>query len=186
MNYEARRKVMESVKGVTFVYPVEDDDGTVCEAVEALRPDYFANGGDRTETNTPESELCERLGIKLIYGLGKKVSSSSELTKRHWGTYVVLHEEAGFKVKILRVRPGGSTSLQSHKFRNEHWINPEADTHEYHKAGETHQLTNPSKEVLTVIEVQTGSYFGEDDITRFTENNKNDNPNQKQGSRLIG
>jgi D-beta-D-heptose 7-phosphate kinase/D-beta-D-heptose 1-phosphate adenosyltransferase len=59
---------------------VNDEDGSVCAGLEQLRPDYFGNGGDRTESNTPESDLCKELEIEEVYSLGGgKVQSSSEL-----------------------------------------------------------------------------------------------------------
>lgn len=167
MPYEARRKVMESIKGVIFVYPVEDEDGTVCEAVRSLRPDYFANGGDRTSKNTPESKLCVELGIELLYDMGKKVNSSSELVNRDWGHYEVLYEDIGFKVKLLTVNPHSQTSLQSHNQRAEHWIYPHGDKYTFVPVGEKHILKNETNKVLQVVEVQTG-VCDEGDILRYT------------------
>jgi len=62
---------------------VDDRDGTVCEALERVRPHYFGNGGDRVEPNPKEHEVCERLGIIEVFNLGgRKVQSSSELVHR--------------------------------------------------------------------------------------------------------
>lgn len=83
MPYEERAEILKSIKWVYDVFPVDDSDNTVCKALEILKPDYFGNGGDRNEQNTPEKELCERLGIKMIWGLGGgKAQSSSELVRR--------------------------------------------------------------------------------------------------------
>jgi D-beta-D-heptose 7-phosphate kinase/D-beta-D-heptose 1-phosphate adenosyltransferase len=52
------------------VVSVDDSDGTVCEALERIRPNVFANGGLRNQKNTPERELCERLDIRMVWGIG--------------------------------------------------------------------------------------------------------------------
>ena len=59
-------------------------NNTVCEAIRRLKPTYFANGGDRGRSNTPEQSVCEELGIKLLWGIGgeEKLDSSSNLAKR--------------------------------------------------------------------------------------------------------
>ena len=80
MPYEQREEMMYAIKGVMDVVAVNDDDGTVCKTLEVLRPDYFANGGDRTAENTPELKMCCDLGIKPLWNVGgEKVASSSEL-----------------------------------------------------------------------------------------------------------
>lgn len=62
------------------VVRVDDRDGTVCEAIERLRPSYFANGGDREHADTREHETCRRLGVKELFEVGGgKIQSSSEL-----------------------------------------------------------------------------------------------------------
>jgi cytidyltransferase-like protein len=81
MPWTERRLVLEAMKYVQLVVGVDDSDGTVCKALEMLRPQYFGKGGDRVANNTPESELCEKLGIKVIYGLGEKIQSSSSLVE---------------------------------------------------------------------------------------------------------
>ena len=84
MSFEERAYIAGSIKGVTFVANVDDADGTVCEAIRRLEPTYFANGGDRGRTNTPEQAVCEEIGVKLLWGVGgeEKLQSSSELTKK--------------------------------------------------------------------------------------------------------
>ena len=56
----------------------------MCEAIRRLNPDFFANGGDRGKSNTPEQAVCEELGIELLWGIGgeEKLDSSSELAKK--------------------------------------------------------------------------------------------------------
>jgi D-beta-D-heptose 7-phosphate kinase/D-beta-D-heptose 1-phosphate adenosyltransferase len=78
--WEDRKEIIEGYSEVWKVVSVNDDDGTVCDALEQHKPDYFANGGDRTSTNTPEKIVCERLGIKMLWNVGGgKVRSSSTL-----------------------------------------------------------------------------------------------------------
>ena len=59
MPWKERAEIIESIRGVRTVTTVEDTDGTVCEAIERIRPDAFANGGDRKGNNTPEVALCK-------------------------------------------------------------------------------------------------------------------------------
>ena len=85
MPYKERSEILRSIRNVS-VSAVDDTDGTVCEALERLRPYYFGNGGDRTTANEKEHELCVRLNIRELFGLGGgKIQSSSALvanTKR--------------------------------------------------------------------------------------------------------
>ena len=82
MEYARRVEILNAVKGVVLVDSVDDTDDTVCDAIRRHTPTYFANGGDRGATNTPESLVCEELGIEMVYGVGGgKVQSSSELVE---------------------------------------------------------------------------------------------------------
>lgn len=104
---------------------------------------------------------------------------------RPWGWYDSIDRGARFQVKRIMVKPGASLSLQKHHHRAEHWIvvsgtalvtKGEAtfllteNQSTYIPIGETHRLENPGKTDLEMIEVQSGSYLGEDDIVRFTDN----------------
>jgi|TARA_B100000085_G_scaffold123031_1_gene112010 D-beta-D-heptose 7-phosphate kinase/D-beta-D-heptose 1-phosphate adenosyltransferase len=84
MEYERRVEILNAIKGVVLVDSVDDADDTVCEAIRRLKPDYFANGGDRGKKNTPEQEVCDELGVKLLWGIGgeEKLQSSSDLAKK--------------------------------------------------------------------------------------------------------
>lgn len=79
---EDRTVILQAIRYVTRVVRVDDSDGTVCAAIREIKPDFFANGGDRTPDNTPEVELCNELGISLLFrvGGGKEESSSRLLT----------------------------------------------------------------------------------------------------------
>ena len=72
-----------SIEGVTEVYQAYDDDNTVCVSLRKIRPDAFANGGDRKSDNTPEMDVCEELGIEMFWNVGGgKIQSSSTLVRR--------------------------------------------------------------------------------------------------------
>ncbi len=83
MDFEQRAEILNSIKGVVLVDSVDDSDGTVCEAIRRLKPDFFANGGDRGKHNTPEQNVCDELGIEMLWSIGgdEKVAASSELVK---------------------------------------------------------------------------------------------------------
>lgn len=103
---------------------------------------------------------------------------------RPWGTYTVLEEAPGFKIKRIEVKPGASLSLQMHHHRSEHWVVVngtakitngdneiliQANESTYIPAGQKHRLENPGIIPCVMIEVQCGSYLGEDDIVRFDD-----------------
>ncbi len=103
---------------------------------------------------------------------------------RPWGTYRALHNGHRVQVKHIMVKPGAKLSLQMHHHRAEHWVvvqgtakivrgNEELvlteDQSTYIPLGTAHRLENPGKIPLHVIEVQSGSYLGEDDIVRFED-----------------
>lgn len=106
---------------------------------------------------------------------------------RPWGTYTVLEESQNYKIKRIEVMPHKRLSLQSHKHRNEHWVVIKGKAEvvnadkmltlcenesTYIKKGDRHRLSNPTDEVLVIIEVQVGGYVGEDDIERFEDDFK--------------
>lgn len=84
MKYKERAEILRAIAGVKYVVPVDDSDGTVCKALIEIRPDYFAKGGDRTKENTPEQEVCETLGIAMLWGIGgdDKAQASSRLVDK--------------------------------------------------------------------------------------------------------
>ena len=79
---EERAEVLKNIKCIKYVIKSIDKNGSVCKTLERLKPDIFCNGGDRTSTNIPEVETCERLGIRLYFGLGEKKQSASELINK--------------------------------------------------------------------------------------------------------
>jgi mannose-1-phosphate guanylyltransferase len=119
--------------------------------------------------------------------------TSTEMTNVHttahrpWGTYTILEENPGYKVKQITVRPGGKLSLQYHHHRSEHWIvvsgiatvtlddktfdlSPNEST--YIPKESKHRLFNNQKQDLVLIEAQVGNYLGEDDIVRLHDDYK--------------
>lgn len=78
---EERCIIVGAIRWVDEVFLSIDQDRTVCKSLEAVHPDIFANGGDRFVGNIPETEVCQRLGIKMVEGLGHKIQSSSNLLK---------------------------------------------------------------------------------------------------------
>jgi len=80
MPWEERAEIIRAMKGVKDVVRVDDSDGTVCDAIKKMKPDFFANGGDRKTNNTPEKEVCESIGVAMLWNIGGvKIQSSSDL-----------------------------------------------------------------------------------------------------------
>jgi mannose-1-phosphate guanylyltransferase/mannose-6-phosphate isomerase len=126
--------------------------------------------------------------VKHIYGrlkeAGHEAHKLHRTVHRPWGTYTILEEGPGFKIKRIEVKQGASLSLQMHHHRSEHWIvvsgtarvtNGEnsflvrKNESTYIPAGNQHRLENPGVMDLVMIEVQSGDYLGEDDIVRFDD-----------------
>ena len=110
-----------------------------------------------------------------------------EREERPWGRYEVLEEGDTYKVKRIEVDPGKRLSLQSHKKRNEYWVVVKGpagivlDDEEflleegkmvYSPIGAKHRLFNTNDYTIKVIEIQYGTYFGEDDIIRYEDDYK--------------
>ena len=84
MQYEERQEILSAIKGVCDVVQAKDEDDTVCASLQLVKPDIFANGGDRKEGNIPEYQLCEDMGIEMKFGVGgsDKPQSSSWLVEK--------------------------------------------------------------------------------------------------------
>lgn len=124
---------------------------------------------------------------EVVEALKKKNAQEHILhltARRPWGSYTVLEEQQGFKMKRITVNPGASLSLQRHQHRSEHWIvvsgtatvtcgekthTLTANQSTYIPVGSKHRLENRGKIPLQLIEVQVGEYLGEDDIERFDD-----------------
>jgi mannose-1-phosphate guanylyltransferase / mannose-6-phosphate isomerase len=113
-----------------------------------------------------------------------EVYKSHRMVHRPWGTYTVLQESEGLKIKRIEVKAGASLSLQMHHHRSEHWvvvsgvasvtngeseINLHANQSTFIPAGCKHRLSNHEESPCVIIEVQCGTYVGEDDIVRFDD-----------------
>ena len=126
--------------------------------------------------------------VKEIVAQLKKAGRSEPLIHRRafrpWGSYECIDSAERFQVKRITVTPGASLSLQMHHHRAEHWIVVSGTARitcgdkvftlgenqsTYIPLGITHRLENPGKIPLELIEVQSGSYLGEDDIVRFDD-----------------
>ncbi len=116
-----------------------------------------------------------------------EILTTHSIVHRPWGTYEVLIDDRGYKIKRIVVKPGKRLSLQKHFHRNEHWIvlsgtatvtvgnetyyvRPNEST--YIKMGEVHRLANEGKIPVVLIEAQVGEYTGEDDIVRIDDDFK--------------
>jgi cytidyltransferase-like protein len=84
MPWEERAEIIREFACVDSVVAFRDTDGSSCSAIIDVRPDAFANGGDRKKENTPEMELCDELGIQMLWGIGgnDKPQSSSWLVNK--------------------------------------------------------------------------------------------------------
>lgn len=80
MSQEDRVEIVRALRDVDEVFLSIDRDKTVCKSLAKIKPDIFANGGDRKNLNdVPEYEICQKLNIKMVDGMGKKIRSSSTL-----------------------------------------------------------------------------------------------------------
>lgn len=121
---------------------------------------------------------------QILIQHGRNEVVDHPVVHRPWGSYCSLVVQPNFQVKQIRVKAGGRLSLQSHKHRSEHWVvvsgtatvtcgdkvfklNENEST--YIPAGQKHRLENAETSELEIIEVQLGSYLGEDDITRYED-----------------
>jgi mannose-1-phosphate guanylyltransferase len=144
--------------------------------------------------DTGDALLISKKGSsQKVKEIVKEVRKTTELHNIHltgyrpWGTYTILEDTPGYKIKRIEVRPGKRLSLQKHFHRNEHWIvvsgtatvtvgdkvelvRPNQST--YIKMGEVHRLENEGKIPVVLIEAQVGEYTGEDDIVRISDDFK--------------
>jgi D-beta-D-heptose 7-phosphate kinase/D-beta-D-heptose 1-phosphate adenosyltransferase len=203
MPWNERLCVINNLSMVDEVYTFDDEDETAKHFIYQVRAHYpeakliFANGGDRTADNIPEMDVNDS-DIEFVFGIGggKKLNSSSDIlkrwtsfeVKRAWGSYTVLNEIPGAKVKTLVVQPGQTLSMQRHKYRSEYWMvtegtcminmalpgdlsNPPKILGKYDEwrvpANAWHQLANPFTKPCTIVEIQYGEKCTEDDIERL-------------------
>ena len=80
MDEKDRMEIVAALRHVDEVFLSIDSDGSVCKSLEAIKPDIFANGGDRSLEEIPETAVMKKYNIKMVDGLGEKIRSSSDLT----------------------------------------------------------------------------------------------------------
>ena len=80
MDENDRVEIVKALRYVDEVFLSVDSDRTVCKSLEEIKPDIFANGGDRATSEVPETPVCKKFNIKMVDGLGDKIRSSSSLT----------------------------------------------------------------------------------------------------------
>jgi mannose-1-phosphate guanylyltransferase/mannose-1-phosphate guanylyltransferase/mannose-6-phosphate isomerase len=147
---------------------------------------------DLLVVDTADALLVARRGssqrVKEVVGelraAGRREADEHAFEVRPWGRFEVLRDEEDFKSKVIRVDPGQRLSYQSHRHRAEHWVvvrgRPEVvlddralslapGEHVFIPRGARHRISNPGEEPVVFVEVQVGTYFGEDDILRYQD-----------------
>jgi mannose-1-phosphate guanylyltransferase/mannose-1-phosphate guanylyltransferase/mannose-6-phosphate isomerase len=147
---------------------------------------------DLVVVDTADATLVAKKGTtqkvkELVAALrraGRPEADEHPFEVRPWGEFEILRDTERFKSKILRVAPGRQLSYQSHRYRSEHWVivqgrpevvldgevlRPEPGEAVYIPQGARHRIRNPTEETVEIVEVQLGSYFGEDDILRYED-----------------
>jgi len=122
--------------------------------------------------------------VDQLKASGRSEMSEHKVVFRPWGSYQGIDAGDGYQVKHIMVKPGGRLSLQSHTKRAEHWVVVqgtakvtcddkvfllEENQSTFIPLGARHRLENPGQSPLRLIEVQSGSYLGEDDIVRYDD-----------------
>ena len=136
----------------------------------------------RRDKTQDVKRLVEKL--KLL----KRREHLAHLTERRpWGSFTILEERVGFKIKLIEINPGKRLNLQRHKSRAEHWVvvsgrakitiggkvfSVDTNRSVYVPMGVRHRLENLAKVPVRIVEIQTGIYLGEDDIERFEDDFK--------------
>lgn len=148
------------------------DDLIVVDTVDAL---MICKKGESQKVK----ELVDAYKLK-----DEEITSHHVFENRPWGRFEILHDEPYFKSKIIRVEPGRKISYQSHAKRAEHWVIVKGEAvvtlddkehvlkqgqHIFIPQQSKHRIYNPTGSMVEFIEVQIGSYFGEDDITRYQD-----------------
>ena len=133
--------------------------------------------------NSKSSQNVKNM-VTLMKEKGFNESENHKIVYRPWGSFLSIEDGNTWQIKKINVNPEASLSLQMHFHRSEHWVvvtgtaKVEIGNHEkiigpnesaYIPLGVKHRLSNPTKLPLTLIEIQSGSYLGEDDIKRFED-----------------
>ena len=133
--------------------------------------------------NSKSSQSVKEI-VSLMQKKGFNEAENHKFVYRPWGSFLSIEEGSTWQIKKIEVNPGASLSLQMHFHRSEHWVvvsgtaKVEIGNNEkiigpnesaYIPLGEKHRLSNPTELPLILIEIQSGSYLGEDDIVRFDD-----------------
>ncbi len=159
----------------------------------------FVDVSDTVVVETSDAVLIAKKGSsQKVKNIVEQLKSSKDTFSSHllaernfeirpWGKFEILRDTEDFKSKVIHVNPGHQLSYQSHTKRAEHWVvikgHPEVVLNDkiynlnpgesiYIPLGAKHRMRNTTKEIVEFVEVQVGSYFGEDDITRYQDDYK--------------
>ena len=201
MSQEQRKEILEEFESISKVIIQKSNEKSSSIAIQEFayknerKNICYCNGGDRSNIeNIREAEICKKLNIELIFGVGgeEKIESSSELTKnylgnvekRPWGNYHVIAKNTGYQIKEIIVLKNSKLSLQKHKSRSEFWQIVSGKSkitidkkeyylkekeHIYVPKNTIHRIENIGKEELIFIEIQLGKDLKEDDIIRLED-----------------
>ncbi|HXC56324.1 MAG TPA: mannose-1-phosphate guanylyltransferase/mannose-6-phosphate isomerase [Rhizomicrobium sp.] len=168
--HDSRDSFVRNEKGLTALVGVKDLVVVVTEDAVLVADKHRAQDVKEIVDQMKLAERPELLEHKVVF--------------RPWGSYQGIDEGDGYQVKQIMVKPGGRLSLQSHTRRAEHWIVVQGtakvtcddkvfllqeNQSTFIPLGAKHRLENPGKQTLRLIEVQSGSYLGEDDIVRYDD-----------------
>jgi mannose-1-phosphate guanylyltransferase/mannose-6-phosphate isomerase len=170
--------LLEDAKGN---YAYSDHAQVALVGVENL---VVVSMGDAVLVASKDAAEAIKSVVERLKASGEDIALHHKRVYRPWGWYEGLNRGERYQVKCIMVKPGGTLSLQSHNHRSEHWVvvrgtlavtKGDATTlltenqSTYIAVGERHRLANPGKIPAFLIEVQSGAYLGEDDITRFED-----------------
>jgi mannose-6-phosphate isomerase-like protein (cupin superfamily) len=182
-----RGSVPEIIRHGETGFIVQSSDEAVA-ALSQVRGLHRARIRQHVADNFAQERMVESY-LKVYEGIlrmeaSKAATTSPTFEQRPWGSYTVLDEGHHYKVKRLEILPGKRLSYQKHTQRTEHWMVVQGSasvTLEGQEIavetgrtmdvplGAAHRITNPGSETLVLIEIQRGSYLGEDDIIRLQD-----------------
>lgn len=156
----------------------------VLTTVVGLRDTIVVTTDDAVLVAAKDQAQNVRAIVDQLKAAKRKEASENTVTHRPWGKFENIDKGERYQVKLITVRPGASLSLQMHHHRSEHWVVVNgtgkvtrgdetfllnANESTFIPVGTRHRLENPGDVPLELIEVQSGSYLGEDDIVRFDD-----------------
>jgi len=183
-------KVRESEK--ENVISVESQDCFVFPQGTGSRTYALVGVKDLIVVDTADCLLISKKGetqkvknvVDALEKAGRSEAKMHVFEHRPWGKFEILRDTQQFKSKVITVEPGHQLSYQSHAKRAEHWVmisgapevvlndevlKPKAGESVFIPMGAKHRIRNPGKEPVVFVEVQVGTYFGEDDIVRYQD-----------------